>query len=310
MGNVGTSKKRGLGRGLGALLINTEMAAGPRQEAAATIAQNGLQQIAIDHIYPNPRQPRTQFSEDTLAELAASIRVHGIIQPLIVTQNPVHQDHYSLIAGERRWRAAQLAGLTTVPAIVREASSSQLIEWALIENVQRADLNPVEEASAYQALMDEFALTQDEVADRVGKSRSTVANIVRLLRLPLAVQEALIHNRLSAGHARALLALEQPDLIELAAKEVVDKGLNVRQTEVLVKQWLARPGTPAEPPTPPIAAEEPQITHLENRFRQMLGTRVNLNRNANGTGRLVIHFYNDEDLEQIYRLIARSDEAT
>lgn len=309
MGNVGNLKKRGLGRGLGALIINTDVSASAREEGSAALSHNTPQQVAIEQIQPNPRQPRTHFADDTLAELAASIRVHGIIQPLIVTQNPAYSDRYALIAGERRWRAAQLAGLTTVPVIIREASSSQLIEWALIENVQRADLSPLEEASAYQALMDEFALTQDEVAERVGKSRSTVANTVRLLRLPLTVQEALIQNRLTAGHARALLALEETDAIEATANEVISKELNVRQTEALVKQRLTLPAEPPRAATTLATAEQPQITHLENRFRQVLGTRVNLNRNTNGSGRLVIHFYNDDDLEQIYQLIAGSDEA-
>jgi ParB family transcriptional regulator, chromosome partitioning protein len=304
MGNGTSAKKRGLGRGLGALIVNTDPAA--RTDPVGASAAVGIQQIALHQIQPNPRQPRTHFDAETLAELAASIRAHGIIQPLIVTQQPDQPGVYFLVAGERRWRAAQLAELTTVPVLVREASPSQLIEWALIENVQRADLNPLEEAAAYQALIDEFGFTQDEVAKRVGKSRPAVANAIRLLKLPLAVQEALTASVISAGHARAVLALEDSAIIERAVAEVIRRGLNVRQTEELVKQWQA-----ATVAAPPVAETplHPQIAALENRFRTVLGTRVNLTRNPNGSGRLVIHFFNDEDLEHLYQVIAGHDEA-
>lgn len=187
--------------------------------------------------------------------------------------------------------------------LVREASPSQLLEWALIENIQRADLNPLEEAAAYQTLMDQFGLTQDEVAERVGKSRPAVGNAVRLLRLPTPLQAALSNGQLSAGHARALLALTNPAVMAQVGADVIDRGLNVRQTEALVKQMI----TAAEPKSPPIAADsaiDPQVAYMENRFRSVLGTRVNLSRNANGSGRLVVHFYNDNDLEEIYQLIA------
>jgi ParB family chromosome partitioning protein len=298
-------RKRGLGRGLGALIINTE-GYNPADSAGPPMTNRGIQQLSVDQIHPNPHQPRTHFDEATLAELATSIQAHGILQPLIVTENPDQFGSYYLVAGERRWRAARLAGLATVPAIVREASSSQLIEWALIENVQRADLNPLEEATAYQALMDELGLTQEEVADRVGKSRPAVGNTVRLLKLPLMVQEALTTNQITAGHARALLPLEDADSITRACTEVMRRKLNVRQTEALVKQMQAVPAPP-EPAETPI---HPHITALENRFRSALGTRVNLTRNANGSGRLVIHFYNDGDLEHLYQVIAGNDEAS
>jgi len=302
MTNNSAIKKRGLGRGLGALIVNTERAA---DTAQLTETGLGIQHLPVEQIAPNPRQPRTYFEEAALEELATSIRTHGIIQPLIVTQSDVLIGTYHLIAGERRWRAARLAGLTTVPALVREASPSQLIEWALIENIQRADLNPLEEAAAYQALIEEYGLTQDEVADRVGKSRPAVGNAVRLLRLPASVQAALTEGQISAGHARAILPLEKPEMIEQICAEIVRRALSVRQTEALVKLMSES----AEPvPAPPEPAIAPQIAHLENQFRAKLNTRVNLSRNANGSGRLVIHFYNDDDLEQLYQLIAGEDE--
>jgi ParB family chromosome partitioning protein len=302
MGNALPARKRGLGRGLGALIRNTETHSIDEADTSAPLA--GVQNLPVDAIQPNPRQPRMQFDDHALAELAASIRQHGIIQPLIVTAAPQHAGRYLLVAGERRWRAAQLAGLTTVPALVREASPGQLLEWALIENVQRADLNPLEEASAYQALMDEFGLTQEEVAERVGKSRPAVANTVRLLRLPLPVQAALTTGEISAGHARALLRLEEDAEALMRAFTIIqNKALSVRQTEALVSQLLE---SGVAPPAKP--AVHPQISHLENRFRTVLGTRVNLSRNPNGSGRLTIHFYNDDDLEQLCQLIIGGDE--
>jgi ParB family chromosome partitioning protein len=300
MGQNTPGRKRGLGRGLGALIRNTE---------SPTLAEGGVRLLAVEQIRPNPRQPRTHFDETALAELAESIRTHGIIQPLIVTQSSEEPGFYYLVAGERRWRAARLAGLAEVPALVREASSSQLIEWALVENIQRADLNPLEEAGAYQALMDELGLTQDEVADRVGKSRPAVGNAVRLLQLPLLYQEALLAGTISAGHARALLRLkEKPSVMEQAFVNVVGQELNVRQTEALVNSLFAAATAEPQPEQPPPPPLHPQLTHLENRFRTILGTRVNLTRNANGSGRLVIHFYNEDDLAQLYELIAGDDE--
>lgn len=310
MGNVGSVKKRGLGRGLGALIVSTE-APGPELLSTALLPlTDGVQQVPIERIQPNPRQPRTHFAEAALAELALSIQTHGILQPLLVTQHPTEPESYYLIAGERRWRAARLANLAKVPVIVREASASQLVEWALIENVQRADLNPLEEAQAYQTLIDEFALTQDEVATRVGKSRSAVANAVRLLKLPPALQEALAQQRITAGHAKVLVSLEEAGLIEQAFAAVVAQELNVRQTEALVRHLLTaqvEQNAKVTQPPPPV---QTQVNYLEGRFRQVLGTRVNLSRNNNGSGRLVIHFYNDDDLEQLYQRITGEEENT
>lgn len=295
-------KKRGLGRGLGALIMDTALTpANP--EVVAQADAGGVQMLAIDRLLPNPHQPRAAFDPAALDELAASIRAHGIIQPLVVTAAPAAPGYFWLIAGERRWRAARLAGLQAVPAILREATPQQLMEWALVENVQRADLNAIEEAAAYQALMEEFGLTQAEVAERVGKSRPVIANTVRLLGLPLAAQQAVIDGVITAGHARALLGLPDAAAIMRALAEVTKRQLNVRQTEELVRRLCTPPPEPA-----PTADADPEVQrhlqHLENRFRAALGTKVSLNRNQDGTGKLIVHFYNDDDLEAIYHLIA------
>jgi ParB family chromosome partitioning protein len=267
-----------------------------------------VRHVALDQISPNPQQPRTNFDPEALEELAASIRTHGILQPLIVTSNPTHPSYYWLVAGERRWRAARLAELETVPVIVREASPLQLVEWALVENLQRADLSPLEEANAYQTLIEAFTLTQAEIGHRVGKSRAAVANTLRLLQLPLEVQQALMDGRLSAGHARALLGLPDADLMRVALEQLLSRGLSVRQTEELVKQLALQVTKPSsdEPKRKP--RDDSQLAHMENHFRSILGTRVNLSRNRDGSGRLVVHFYSDEELAQIYQLIAGDDE--
>lgn len=299
-------RRRGLGRGLDALLSSVPVGSPEEKENLVAEAESGgIRMVAVDAILPNPQQPRTNFEPAAIAELAASIAEHGIIQPLIVTETPDQPDHYWIIAGERRWRAAQQAGQDQVPAIVREATSQQLLEWALVENVQRADLNPLEEAAAYQSLMDEFGLTQADVAQRVGKSRSAVANAVRLLALPAAVQQALNEGRISAGHARALLALPDAKRMEDGLSQVVSRDLNVRQTEAWVRAHLTptQPSTSAEEPSSQLAAH---FRSLEERFRSRLGTKVNLDRRNDGSGRLVIHFYNDQDLETIYQQIIGS----
>ena len=300
---AGNPQRRGLGKGLGALIVNTEQGI-PAPPATVTSAPpaDGVRQLPVELISRNPQQPRAHFDEAALAELAESIRAHGILQPLIVTRNPERDGAFWLVAGERRWRAARMAGLTQVPAIVREASPRQLMEWALVENVQRADLNPIEEATAYRTLIEEFGLTQADVATRVGKSRPAIANAVRLLQLPPNAQQAVIDNRVSAGHARALLALADRSAISAALDKVIARDLNVRQTEALVKQMMET----AEPAdhNPPAPQADAQVKSLESRFRTALGTRVNLNRNPDGTGRLVIHFFSDEDLDSLYRQIA------
>lgn len=280
-----SKSRRALGRGLDALIPAAE-------------SKEGATDVPTALVSPNPHQPRQSISEDSLAELVASIREHGVIQPLIVTQVG---DGFQLIAGERRWRAAQLAGLTTVPAIIKETTPQQMLELALVENVQRADLNPLEEAGAYRQLMDEFGLTQEEVAERVGKSRTAVANTVRLLRLPDDVQEALAAERISEGHARALLALPTARLQRQVLAAIEARGLNVRQTEALVRQMQAEPKE-----SPPESELSPQDQDAVDRFQQRLGTKVNLVRGKKG-GRLVIHFYSEEELQAIYEAIVGNE---
>ncbi|HIQ04104.1 MAG TPA: ParB/RepB/Spo0J family partition protein [Anaerolineae bacterium] len=294
------SHKRGLGRGLGALIPPSAL---PPVELEA---EAGIREIAINEIGPNPRQPRQLFDEEALAELAASIQEHGLIQPVIVTRN---QDGtfppYHLVTGERRWRAARLAGLEVIPAIVKETTPQQLLELALVENLQRADLNPLEAAAAYQSLIDDFGLTQAEVARRVGKSRVAVTNAVRLLRLPSPVKEALAGNEISEGHARALLGLDDPDIQVQALEIIRQRGLNVRQTEELVRRMaaaLAAAGEAEEDTSQEDEMMALQTAALEERFRTVLGTKVNLRRGRRG-GRLIIHFYSEEELQHIYELI-------
>ncbi len=279
------SKKRGLGRGLNALIPGSEL---PDSET-------GLQIIPLARITPNPHQPRSMMDEEKLAELAASIKEHGLIQPLIVTQTGAD---YTLIAGERRWRAAQLAGLRELPVVVKEATPQAMLELAIIENIQRADLNPLEEAYAYQQLIDEFGLTQENVAQRVGKGRSTVANLVRLVNLPQNIQQAVIDGRISGAHARALLPLSTPEAQTRAMNQIIRLNLSVRQTESLVKK-LVTAEVPKPKPRKKLSAE---LLALQTRFEQSLGTHVNIQKGENG-GKVVIHFYSDEELQSIYETI-------
>ena len=284
--------RRGLGRGLGALI--------PGGEAAP-----GLSEVDVQRIVPNPRQPRGQLDPDSLRELADSIREHGLIQPLIVTRlepedatpDQGAEPRYQLIAGERRWQAAQMAGLKRVPVVVKEATPQETLELALVENIQRADLNPLEEASAYQQLVDEFGLTQEQIATRVGRSRSSVANSLRLLGLPEEIKVPLAQGRISEGHARAILGLTDMETQLLVLKAIIQRSLSVRQTEELVRRLSAE--KPAKPRAKRPAME---TTALETAFRSALGTKVNLVRSKKG-GKLVIHFYSEEELQQLYDLI-------
>jgi ParB family chromosome partitioning protein len=279
------SRKTGLGRGLGALIPLAE------EEAAAAAAQ-GVGEVPLASIAPNPHQPRAVIRDQDLVELASSIEEHGIIQPLVVTTAP---DGYQLIAGERRWRAARLAGLSTVPVIVKDAAPSEMLELALVENLQRSDLNALEEAMAYRQLIEEFGLTQDQVARRVGKSRVAVSNTLRLLKAAHVVQEALLEGKISEGHARALLGLEQDEAQGSALNIVLKQGLNVRQTEELVRRLANLPRE--EKPSP--REVSPQTRAVEARFREVLGTKVSLKRSGEG-GRLVIYFYSEEELDALY----------
>ena len=280
-------RKSGLGRGLEALI--------PAAEEGEAVAAQGVVEAPLAAITPNPHQPRAPIRDQDLVELAASIQAHGIIQPLVVTRA---LDGYQLIAGERRWRAARLAGLSTVPIIVKDVVPSEILELALVENVQRSDLNALEEAMAYHQLTEEFGLTQEQVARRVGKSRVAVANTLRLLKATRAVQEALLAGRISEGHARALLGLEQPEAQDGALKVVLKRELNVRQTEELVRHLLGQPPQAR----PPARQDAPATRALESRFREALGTKVNLARSGQG-GRIVIYFYSEEELGALYERI-------
>jgi ParB family chromosome partitioning protein len=277
-----------LGKGLEALIPPGQW------ESREPGAGQYIRQVPVGQIVPNPQQPRVQTDARELAELAASIAEHGIIQPVIVTQ--VAGD-YQLIAGERRWRAARQAGLETIPVIVKEASPQEMLALALVENLQRADLNPLEEAAAYRQLMDEFGLTQEQVAERVGKSRSAVANTVRLLSVTAAVQAALLEGKIAEGHGRAILRLPTPEAQTAALRTIVKRGLSVRQTEELVRRLLGKKRV--SDPRPP----SPEIIMAQERLRQRLGTKVDISHTKKG-GRIVIHYYSDEELHALLERIA------
>ncbi len=281
------TKKSGLGRGLGALF--------PTESPIEDKQTSGLLEVAVGEISPNPRQPRTTVEQSDLAELAASIREHGLIQPLIVTGT---ESGYTLIAGERRLRAARLAGLETVPVIVKESTPQEMLELAIIENIQREDLNAIEEALAYRQLTDDFNMTQEAVADRVGKGRSTVANLLRLLNLPQDVQQAVLDGELSGAHARELLRLPTAGQQIEAKNVMIRKGLNRKEAANLVSRMLAGDPPPAEPKAP----MSPEILALQERFVQSLGTRVNIEQLSKG-GKVVIYYYSDEELQAIYESI-------
>ncbi len=283
--------KSGLGRGLEALIPLAE-------EDVAAVAREGVIEASLASITSNPHQPRVQIRDQDLVELAASIEEHGIIQPLIVTRAV---DGYQLIAGERRWRAARLAGLSTVPVVVKDVAPSEMLELALVENIQRADLNALEEARAYRQLVEGFGLTQGQVARRVGRSRVVVSNTLRLLKAARPVQEALLAGKISEGHARALLGLERTEAQEAALKTVLKQGLNVRQTEKLVRRLL---GLREEPR--PERETSPETRALEAHFREALGTKVSLARSGK-KGRIVIYFYSDEELDALYERIVGSE---
>ena len=262
--------------------------------------EGGLLTVPVNSISPNPLQPRTEMDDQSLAELSESIKEHGLIQPLIVRQED--KGKYTLIAGERRWRAAQMAGISELPVVVKEASSQEMLEIALIENIQRADLNPIEEAHAYQQLVDEFNLTQETVAARVGKSRPTIANTLRLLNLPAAIQAAVLGGKISGAHDRALLPLDPEEAQTAVMRSIINRELSVRQVEEIVKKInsAAKP-TPKPPRTLP-----PEWSYLQSQFRQTLGTRVDIQRGRKG-GKLVIHFYSDEDLQTLFEAIVEED---
>jgi ParB family chromosome partitioning protein len=293
-------QKHGLGRGLGALI--------PR--GTGTALAQGVRQVLVAAIVPNPRQPRHKMDPEALRGLAESIKEHGLIQPLIVTPAPESTElapRYQLIAGERRWSAARLAGLEHVPVIVRGATPQEMLELALVENIQRADLNPLEEASAYRSLMDDFGLTQEQVAAKVGKNRATIANALRLLKLPEDILAALADESISEGHARAILTVTDEQKQKTLLRAVIGSGWSVRQTEEAARRANETPRpksqTTSSKSTASAAREETEMPFatraLEDDFRKALGTKVQVSRSRNG-GKVVLYFYSEEELQAIY----------
>jgi len=276
-------KRTGLGKGLDALI--------PAGETKTSAGGGGVTQISIDLIQRNPRQPREKFDIEELENLAASIREHGVIQPLIVA--PGKNGVYILIAGERRLQASRKAGLKTVPVVIRTATDQQLLELALIENVQRADLNPIEEAEAYQHLSREFKMSHEKIAERVGKSRVAVTNTMRLLDASAAVKQALVDGRITEGHARAMLALNSAKAQEALLNQVVNLDLSVRQTEALAGKYSGK-----KTPSGKRANKSADVNDVERRLRASLGTKVTLKHGKKG-GNITIYYYSDEELDSL-----------
>ena len=308
-------KRNGLGKGLDSLIPDKNVK--PEAEAKVSVEKSlknknpktektdsenthenptGELMLNINEVEPNRGQPRKEFDEDALLELADSVRQYGILQPLIVQKN---KGYYEIIAGERRWRAAKLAGLKEVPVIIKEYTSQQVVEISLIENIQRENLNPIEEAMAFKRLLDEFNLKQDEVAERVSKSRTAVTNSMRLLKLDDRVQQMIIDDMISTGHARALLAIDNKEQQYSIATKIFDEKLSVRETEKLVKSLK----------NPKKKVEKEKIEHvfvyndLIDKMKNVMGTKVNINAKANGKGKIEIEYYSEEELERIYDLI-------
>jgi ParB family chromosome partitioning protein len=281
-------RRPALGRGMAALLSN---APPPPSAPVAAIPGRSLLMLPVEAIERNPNQPRKRFEEAKLEELAASIREHGIVEPILVRKDG---GRYRILAGERRWRAAQRAGLTEVPAVLREASEREAFELALVENLQRADLNAIEEAEAYEVLLDAHGLTQEKIAERVGKERSTVANALRLLKLPEDVRDLVRGGELDMGHARALLGLESPEAIRRMAQRAVREGLSVRATEALVRLAGMKGRKKADP-----AAETPAIRALATRLRRRLGARVRVVPKSAVSGRLEVEYTSLDELDGI-----------
>jgi ParB family transcriptional regulator, chromosome partitioning protein len=285
-------KRPALGRGLSALIPEAPAEAAAPLHASAALRGVPLE-VDLDRILPNPRQPRLQMEQGPLEELAQSIRANGIIQPILVRRSA---DRFEIVAGERRWRAAQIAGLLRAPVIVREIADDQLLQIALIENIQRENLNPIDEATAYRRLLDECAMTQEELADAVGKDRASIANHLRLLRLPADVQRQVSAGALTMGHARALVALENPVVLMKAADDVVARALSVRETEALVRRLSAPPAKAA------VAVKDVHTREAEDVMKLALGTRVRIVRKGKG-GKVEIDFVSEDELNRIYEHI-------
>ena len=301
-------KTGGLGRGLDALIPNK--AGGPSKETAkrtrSTVKKEKTEAqekpaaerlVKISSVEPNLNQPRRHFDEDALMELSESIKQYGVLQPLLVSDK---KDYFEIIAGERHWRAAKMAGLKEVPVVVKEFTDQEIVEISLIENIQREDLNPVEEAMAYKRLIDEFHLKQDEIAERVGKSRTAVTNAMRLLKLSEKVQQMLIDEMITAGHARAILSIADKEKQESIAMKIFDEKLSVRETEALVKRMLEPPKTAKKSKFS--SAEDAIYESLEEKMKSIMGTRVQIHRKKNDKGKIEIEYYSKDELERIIDL--------
>ena len=294
-------KKSGLGKGLDSLIPNkkNDISASKvekKQEKENDSPKSGEIMVRINEVEPNRDQPRKDFDEDALMELADSIRLFGILQPLLVQ---IKKNYYEIIAGERRWRAAKLAGIKEVPIIVKDYTDQEIVEISLIENIQRENLNPIEEAMAFKRLLQEFQLKQDEVAERVSKSRTAVTNSMRLLKLSPRVQQMIIDDMISTGHARALLAIDDEEQQFILANKIFDEKLSVRETEKLVKAL--------KNPKKEVKKEKSEHTfiyeNIEEQIKNIMGTKVSVNQKANGKGKIEIEYYSEEELERIYDLL-------
>lgn len=292
---------RGLGKGLDSLIPNAVGEAKAKKETSKEKAEEKTTQetmVKITMVEPNRKQPRKNFDEDALLELSDSIKQFGVIQPIVVQDR---KDHYEIIAGERRWRAAKLAGIKEVPVIIKNYTEREIVEISLIENIQREDLNPIEEAQAYKRLLTEFNLKQDEVAERVSKSRTAVTNSMRLLKLSEEVQQMVINDMLSTGHARALLAVENPEEQYMLAQKVFDEKLSVRDVEKLVKNIHK----PAKVKKPDNKALSLIYQDIEEKLKQALSTKVSVVAKEEGAGKIEVEFYNHEDLERLMEIITK-----
>ncbi len=305
--------KKGLGRGLNDLIPTGDSAASTRgraKEAPKTVTKTVTkevlkevvkeveQKLKITQIEPNKSQPRKQFDEDSLMELADSIKQFGVLEPLIVTKRG---KYYEIIAGERRWRAARLAGIKEVPVVIRDYTDKEVMEISLIENIQREDLNPIEEALAYEALINEYGLKQEEVAERVSKSRSTITNSLRLLKLCEKVRQMVMEDMLTTGHARALIPIEDPELQYEAATTVFDRKLSVRDTELYVKKLLSAP----KPDDNNVATKSLAVfyTDIENRLKDLLGAKITIKARNNDKGKIEISYFSQDELERITEML-------
>lgn len=292
------AKKKGLGKGLDSLIPDNKQVKTSKPDGSNSIEEikAGEQMMKINDVEPNREQPRKKFEEDALLELADSIKQFGIIQPLIVQKR---KDYYEIIAGERRWRAAKMAGLKEVPVIVKDYTEQEIVEISLIENIQRENLNPIEEAMAFKKLLEEFNLKQDEVAERVSKSRTAVTNSMRLLKLDERVQQMIVDDMISTGHARALLAIDEKEQQYELANRVFDEKLSVRETEKLVKDLK----------NPKLKKEKKKNEHefiyddLANKMKEIMGTKVSISSKGNGKGKIEIEYYSDMELERMFDMI-------